>query len=199
MDQPWILVPLGNPGPEYANTRHNLGRLMLQRWMAALALNADPLRLFKTGTLYSLAPRIQALVPATYMNHSGQVCVEARQVGLDPGRLLVLFDDKDLPLGTGRFRMKGRANGHNGLGSIMELLGTEEVARLRLGIGPFLRPLHSFVLGEWMPVEEAIIAALDTPFAAFMKHLAETEAPGELASKVNHEAFWTPKQGSGPE
>lgn len=191
MSLPWILIPLGNPGPEYANTRHNLGRLLLQRWMAARGLHAEPLRLFKTGTLYGLEPSLQALVPATYMNLSGQVCGEAKEAGLDPGRMVVLFDDKDLPLGAGRFRMKGRANGHNGLGSIMEHLGTEEVPRLRLGIGPFLRPLHEFVLGEWTPEEQEAISALDVPFAAFLTQLAKSEDLSLLPGQVNQETFWS--------
>lgn len=191
MSQPWILIPLGNPGPEYAHTRHNLGRLMLQRWLAARDLRPEPIQLFKTGTLYALAPDIQALVPATYMNLSGQVCTEATQAGLDPRRMVILFDDKDLPLGTGRFRMKGRSNGHNGLASIMEHLKTEEIPRLRLGIGPFLRPLHTFVLGEWTPEEEEVIKAMDAPFAAFLAHLTGTEHLALLPERVNQSRFWT--------
>lgn len=193
MHQPWILIPLGNPGPEYANTRHNLGRLMLQRWMAAKDLRAEPLHFFKTGTLYNLAPGIQALVPATYMNLSGQVCAEAMQASLDPSRMVILFDDKDLPLGTARFRMKGRANGHNGLGSIMERLETEEIPRLRLGIGPFLRPLHTFVLGEWTPEEQDTITTLDTPFSNFMTRLAMAEDLTVLPGQVNQDTFWIPQ------
>lgn len=190
MDQPWILIPLGNPGPEYALTRHNLGRLMLQRWIADRELRPEPLRLFKTGTLYGLTAGLQALVPATYMNLSGQVCAEASRVGLDPGRMVVLFDDKDLPLGGGRFRLKGRHNGHNGLASVMEHLGTEEIPRLRLGIGPFLRPLHEFVLGEWTPEEEEVISRLDAPFSAFLEHLGLVTDLAMLSGQINQDAFW---------
>jgi len=195
LSSPWILVPLGNPGAEYAQTRHNLGRLMLQRWLAARDLRPEPLKLFQTGTLYAISPGIRALVAATYMNLSGQVCSEARGAGIPLDRLMVIFDDKDLPLGTGRFRRKGRPNGHNGLASIMEHLGSEDLGRLRLGIGPFLRPLHEYVLGDWTGEEQAILDRLDSPFARVMEHLAHTDDPDILAGKINQECVWSP----GPE
>jgi PTH1 family peptidyl-tRNA hydrolase len=186
----WTLIPLGNPGTEYANTRHNLGRLLLLRWMSAQGIQAKVLREFHAGTLYCLAPEIQALVPATYMNLSGQVLGEALAAGLDPARMIALHDDKDLPLGLGRFRAAGSAGGHNGMDSLLGTLGTEDLARLRLGIGPFTRPLHEFVLGEWNAGEWKAIAGLDGPFAAFLERLVETGNPGELSGRVNSEAFW---------
>ena len=76
-DGAWILVPLGNPGPEYANTRHNLGRRVLQRWVDAHCPAPGALHTFRTGTLYRLQGPLMALVPATYMNLSGQVVAEA--------------------------------------------------------------------------------------------------------------------------
>lgn len=189
MNPPWILVPLGNPGPEYAATRHNLGRLLLQRWLAHRGLRPEAVRFFQTGTLYTLTPELQALVPATYMNLSGQVCGEALEAGLSLDRLVVLMDDKDLPLGRGRFRLTGRANGHNGMASIMEHLQTEAVARLRLGIGPFQRPLHTFVLGEWTPGEQTLLESLDGPFSGFLERLAAAQdltlLPGQLAEEAS--------------
>lgn len=167
----WVLVPLGNPGAEYEDTRHNLGRQMVQQWMAARGVEPREVRRFATGTLYDLGGLL-ALVPATYMNLSGQVCAEAVQAGLDPARLVVVFDDKDLPLGTARFRPEGSAGGHNGLASVIERLGTPKIARLRLGIGPFTRPLHEFVLQSWTEDERPKLAALEAPFAAFLERLA---------------------------
>ena len=73
----WTLVPLGNPGPEYQDTRHNLGRLLLQRWMADRNLAPAPRKRFPSGTLYQLTGQLQALVPSTYMNLSGEVCAQA--------------------------------------------------------------------------------------------------------------------------
>lgn len=187
---PWILVPLGNPGEEYVATRHNLGRLLLQRWLDPRGREPSRLRAFSTGNLYRLDEVRLALVPSTYMNHSGQVCAEAAAAGYAPSRMVLLQDDKDLPLGLGRFRLKGGAGGHRGLASVLECLGTEGIARLRLGIGPYRRPLDEFVLGEWAEEEWPLIDALEAPFAAFMAHLAQAASLEELPGVVNAESFW---------
>jgi PTH1 family peptidyl-tRNA hydrolase len=186
----WTLVPLGNPGPDYQDTRHNLGHLLLQRWMADRGLAPASAKRFPSGTLYPLTDGLQALVPTTYMNLSGQACAQAAASGLYPRRMILLHDDKDLPLGTGRFRLDGSAGGHNGLSSVFEHLGTQELARLRLGIGPFERPLADFVLGHWTDPEWGRIDALDAPFARFLDLLAGTEDLGTLANRVNPAAFW---------
>jgi PTH1 family peptidyl-tRNA hydrolase len=187
---PWILLPLGNPGSQYAATRHNLGRLLLQRWMDRNCPNPAAVHRFQTGTLYRLKEPFLALVPGTYMNLSGQVVGEALAAGFDSARLVVLYDDKDLPLGMGRFRLEGSAGGHNGVQSVIEARGSEVFARLRLGIGPFLRPLHQFVLQEWTPEEWDRIAAMDAPFDRFMELLASCEDLAALASQVNGQVFW---------
>ena len=186
----WTLVPLGNPGPDYQDTRHNLGRLLLQRWMAVQNLVPAPSKRFPSGTLYPLTGQLQALVPNTYMNLSGEVCAQAASMGLYPRRMVLLYDDKDLPLGTGRFRMDGSDGGHNGLRSIFTCLGTQEVARLRLGIGPFQRPLVDFVLEHWTDPEWERIDALDQPFARFLELLGGTEDLATLANEVNPGSFW---------
>ncbi len=186
----WTLVPLGNPGPEYQDTRHNLGRLLLQRWMAERNLVPTPRRRFPSGTLYPLALNLQALVPSTYMNLSGEVCAQAEAGGIYPRRVVLLHDDKDLPLGTGRFRLNGSDGGHNGLRSVFECLGTPDIARLRLGIGPFQRPLVDFVLEPWTEPEWGRIQALDAPFARFLEVLGAAEALDGIANEVNSAAFW---------
>lgn len=188
----WTLLPLGNPGADYAHTRHNLGRLMLLRWMEDRALAPKVLKKFPSGTLYGLTDRLQALVPGTYMNLSGHVCAEAMKAGLDPTRLVMLYDDKDLPLGFGRFRLDGSHGGHNGVRSVQEAVGMDTtLPRLRLGIGPFERPLADFVLGAWTDIEWDRIEALDAPFARFLDLLAGTEDAASLANQVNGEAFWS--------
>jgi PTH1 family peptidyl-tRNA hydrolase len=192
----WTLVPLGNPGPEYQDTRHNLGRLLLQRWMADRNLAPSPARRFPSGTLYPLADGLQALVPSTYMNLSGEACAQAEASGIYPRRLVLLHDDKDLPLGTGRFRLNGSDGGHNGLRSVFECLGTPDLARLRLGIGPFERPLADYVLEPWTDGEWERIEALDAPFARFLDLLAGCEHLGDLANRVNPVAFWDQVQDS---
>jgi PTH1 family peptidyl-tRNA hydrolase len=189
----WTLVPLGNPGPEYADTRHNLGRLLLQRWMEDRNLNPSPKKRFASGSLYPLTPGLQALVPSTYMNLSGEVCFQAARAGLDPRTLILLYDDKDLPLGLGRFRLDGSDGGHNGLKSVFDHLGTSKVARLRLGIGPFERPLADYVLGRWTDAQWAAIDLLDAPFDRFLALLSRSGDLGRLGNEVNPEAFWRSK------
>lgn len=181
----FVLVPLGNPGAAYTATRHNLGRLMLQRWMEAHCPHPAVVHTFGTGALYRLKHPFLALVPGTYMNLSGQPCAEAVKAGFEPGRMVLLHDDKDLPLGEGRFRLAGSDAGHNGLKSVFEHLGTQDIPRLRLGIGPFQRPLVDFVLGEWTDAEWERIDAMDKPFAGFMELLGGCEDLGTLAGKAS--------------
>jgi len=185
----WLIVPLGNPGDEYTVTRHNLGRLMLMRWMQFHCPSPRVARRLRTGTLYDLKPPFQALVPGTYMNLSGSACGEAA-ASFDPGRMILLHDDKDLPLGQGRFRTSGGDGGHNGLKSVFAELQRQDLPRLRLGIGPFQRPLVDFVLGEWTLPEWSLIDAMDAPFARFMHLLAQTDDLDTLAGAVNPAAFW---------
>jgi len=178
-------VPLGNPGEAYTATRHNLGRLMLQRWMERHCPRPGVERSFQCGTLYRLKRPFLALVPGTWMNLSGQVCAEAARAGYDPARMILLHDDKDLPLGEGRFRLAGSDAGHNGLKSVFAELGTREVPRLRLGIGPFERPLVDFVLGEWTPAEWDLIDAMEKPFADFMERLASAPDLQAIAGQAS--------------
>jgi PTH1 family peptidyl-tRNA hydrolase len=185
----WLLVPLGNPGDEYARTRHNLGRLMLQRWMDGRCSPAVVHRL-RFGTIYSLKEPFWALVPSTFMNLSGKAALEAAGAGLPVDRMLVLHDDKDLPLGTGRLSLGGGAAGHGGVGSIYDEIGSQGALRLRLGIGPFERPLREWVLGEWGDVEWETIGGMDAPFAAIMSRLAEARGHEKLMNEANAAAFW---------
>ena len=187
----WVLVPLGNPGEAYAQTRHNLARLLLARWQEARERPPALLRRFPSGSLHALSPRLALLVPGTYMNLSGVACAEAVAAGLGTDRLVLLHDDKDLPLGRGRFRTGGGDGGHNGLKSVLEHLGSSEIARLRLGIGPARRPLHDFVLGEWSDGEREVLPRLDLPFAQFLEELAACAHLETLPPKVNAEAYWT--------
>ncbi|MDR0499395.1 MAG: aminoacyl-tRNA hydrolase [Holophagales bacterium] len=186
----WILVPLGNPGGEYTCTRHNLGRLMLQRWMDEQCLKPDVIRSFYYGTIYSLKHPVIALAPSTYMNLSGKAVAEAVRNGFPAERMLVIYDDKDLPLGTGRLSKNGSSAGHNGLQSIIDEIGNDTILRLRLGIAPFQRPLREWVLGEWSPDEWNIIENMDSVFSKFISALANTTTIGDLQSRVNDCSFW---------
>jgi PTH1 family peptidyl-tRNA hydrolase len=130
-----LLVGLGNPGREYAGTRHNIGFMVLDRLAAAwgAAFRADKkwqAEVANTGDVWLCKPQ-------TYMNLSGESVGEiARFYKIEPARVLVILDDMALPLGRLRIRERGTAGGHNGLQSILDHLGTQDIPRLRIGIGP---------------------------------------------------------------
>ena len=132
-----LIVGLGNPGRQYAKTRHNLGWQVLDRLAEKLKIG------FKAGKGEYYAALLEEgdreivfLKPITYMNGSGIAVKEALAFfGKTPAELLVVLDDMALPLGKLRLRSKGSSGGHNGLESIIYQLQTEDFARLRLGIG----------------------------------------------------------------
>lgn len=162
---------LGNPGPEYEDTRHNAGfRLadhLAARWGAAPFRRADRAREAR-GTVRGTEVRL--LKPWTYMNRSGAVLAPLRDVsGFDVTRdLLVLVDEAALPVGRFRLRAGGSPGGHNGLKSVEGALRTREYARLRIGVGPApegVLDLADFVLGPLDPEERTALAALLDPMA----------------------------------
>ena len=116
-----LLVGLGNPGSRYDPTRHNVGYRVIDR-------------LRERETL----PGVRLLKPdSVFMNESGGPVAElARKNGITPAEILVICDDFSIPLGQLRIRLKGSSGGHNGLNSILTTLGTKDVPRLRVGIGP---------------------------------------------------------------
>jgi len=133
-----LVVGLGNPGQRYAGTRHNVGFMALE-----LLAKREGVR-FKSmaklqGELAEVgfgSDRLRLLMPQTFMNESGRSIRAALDwFDLSADQVLVLVDDMDLPLGRLRIRAKGSAGGHNGLKSTIQHLGTQEFARLRIGIG----------------------------------------------------------------
>ena len=167
------VVGLGNPGPEYRDTRHNVG----QRVLDALA---KTLRKSFRREGASLVARAQwrgeplALVkPQSFMNVSGPVVARTlRRLGVEPGDVILVYDDIDLPLGTVRVRMKGSAGGHNGVRSVLEALGTQEIRRVKVGIGrPATRDqvsdhvLEPFERDEHDAVEAAVAEAVERVLA----------------------------------
>jgi PTH1 family peptidyl-tRNA hydrolase len=134
-----LLVGLGNPGPQYALTRHNVGFLALER-LASAAGQSFRVQNKLHGRLAEVGVgpnRMRLLLPQTFMNDSGRsVRATLDWFGLRADQLLVIVDDMDLPLGRLRLRATGGAGGHNGLRSLMDHLGTGDFARLRIGIGP---------------------------------------------------------------
>ena len=146
----FLIVGLGNPGKEYADTRHNAGCLALEE--LARRVNAAPNRLrFKgqCGEATIGERRVLLLFPLTFMNNSGEAVSEAmRFYKLTPDRLLVLSDDISLPVGAVRIRRKGSDGGQRGLRSIITLIGSSEFARIKIGVGQ--KPHPDYALAAWV-------------------------------------------------
>ncbi|MCA8981632.1 MAG: aminoacyl-tRNA hydrolase [Planctomycetes bacterium] len=138
-----LVVGLGNPGPQYEWTRHNIGFHVLDhlaRHEGLLFRSARELDGYTGPRAFTFAqsfdPDALLVKPETFMNRSGEVVAPvARFLGIEPSELLVIYDDLDLPLGQLRFRPHGSSGGQNGMSSIIELLGTDRFPRLRIGIG----------------------------------------------------------------
>jgi PTH1 family peptidyl-tRNA hydrolase len=169
-----IIVGLGNPGTEYAKTRHNFGFLALDALQAELGLPAFRLETKFKAEITSSGTGEERLIlvkPQTYMNLSGEsVQAILAYHKATPASLTLVYDDKDLPYGTLRLRSAGGHGGHNGVRSVIEHLSTEEFARVRLGVGSELlthTPTDRFVLGSFSAAEqEALPALLSTAVAA---------------------------------
>jgi PTH1 family peptidyl-tRNA hydrolase len=182
------VVGLGNPGPAYATTRHNLGFAVLDTLVAARG-GAWRRRCWRPYWLAD-APVADGMPqryckPATFMNRSGiAVAALCRQYGYAPADLLLVYDDLHLPLGCLRARATGSAGGHNGMQSVMDALGTEAVPRLRLGIGPPAADAIAHVLGPFAAHEQARVAGMLAAAAAAIPRLCCT--PWEQAvARVN--------------
>jgi len=153
----YLIVGLGNIGVEYANTRHNMGFMVLDAWAQASNILFESGRYGYTATVSFKGRRFTLLKPSTYMNLSGKaVRYWMNELKIQPENLLVISDDLNIPFGTLRLRKNGSAGGHNGLTNINELIGTQDYARIRVGIGnDFGRGQQiGYVLGE-LSKEEA--------------------------------------------
>ena len=148
----YLIVGLGNIGVEYANTRHNMGFMVLDAWAQASNIVFESGRYGSTTTVSFKGRKFTLLKPSTYMNLSGKaVRYWMNELKIQPENLLVISDDLNIPFGTLRLRKNGSAGGHNGLTNISELLGTQDYARIRVGIGnEFGRGQQvGYVLGEF--------------------------------------------------
>ena len=147
----YLIVGLGNIGVEYANTRHNMGFMVLDAWAQASNIVFESGRYGSTATVSFKGRKFTLLKPSTYMNLSGKaVRYWMNELKIPVENLLVLSDDLNIPFGTLRLRKNGSAGGHNGLTNINELIGTQDYARIRIGIGnEFGRGQQiNYVLGE---------------------------------------------------
>jgi peptidyl-tRNA hydrolase, PTH1 family len=168
-----LVVGLGNPGPEYARTRHNLGFMVTDRlaegWSAAWRSKfSGRVAEARDGDL-----RLALLQPLTYMNVSGKsVAAALRFYKLEPADLVVVHDEIDLDLGDVRAKWAGGLAGHNGLRSLRESLGTADFARVRIGVGRPARgdrqPVADWVLRPFPPdvdVEALVTRGADCALA----------------------------------
>ncbi len=153
-----LVACLGNPGPKYRNTRHNIGFLVADE-LARRSLAAFSFESQWNSETAKIAGRT-LMKPQTFMNLSGEAVGDFAKYYKIPGeQVMVVLDDTALPLGMIRLRKSGTAGGHNGLDSILVHLGTEKIPRLRVGIGrPGDTALPDHVLGEFEPDEMPAVA-----------------------------------------
>ncbi len=155
MDDFYLIVGLGNPGREYARTRHNAGFIVVERLAERWKAHWSVEQKFKARMAKAEFEGRKAVLsePQTYMNSSGEaVAAACGFYKIAPSRLLVIVDDADLPLGEIRLRAGGSSGGHHGLDSVEQHLGTRAYARLRLGIGrqpDTAREITGHVLGRF--------------------------------------------------
>lgn len=156
----YLVAGLGNIGPEYACTRHNVGFMILDAWANASNISFESQRYGDLAVLSIKGRNIYLLKPSTYMNLSGKaVRYWMGKLPVTTDRLLVICDDINLPFGTIRMRAKGSTGGHNGLESIEELMQTRDYARIRVGIGHDFGPEGQidYVLGKFDEQEQESI------------------------------------------
>ena len=153
----YLIVGLGNIGDEYANTRHNIGFMMVDAFAESKNTTWEDKRYGFVARCRAKSAEIILLKPSTYMNLSGNaVRYWLQQEKIPVENMLVLVDDLNLPFGSIRMRKQGSNGGHNGLGHIQQVLGTQNYARLRFGIGnDFSKGAQcNFVLGQWSDEEQ---------------------------------------------
>ena len=152
-----LVAGLGNPGTEYVGTRHNIGFMVLDRLAAQAGSTWE-----KSNRWDALTAKCAAALlvkPMCFMNRSGYPLFALAQFyKIEPGQILVVMDDFALPLGRLRLRLSGGTGGHNGLESIIVQFGTEEIPRLRIGIGAAPREGSvDYVLGRFFEEEQTVV------------------------------------------
>src|ERR1700678_993056 len=162
MEPMHLIVGLGNPGAEYAQTRHNAGFLLVEKLAAQWKADWTNERKFKARMAKSdrQGKRVLLCEPQTFMNLSGETVGDvAGFYQLPLPQLIVAVDDADLPFGEIRLRPGGSSGGHHGLESIEQHLGSREFARLRIGIGrkDGARQITNYVLGKFEPDEKGLL------------------------------------------
>jgi len=160
----FLIAGLGNPGPRYARNRHNIGFQAIDTLASMHGLDWTRTE-HRAQTVHGTIAGQHVILakPQTWMNESGQAIAPlSRFYKIDPACMLVLYDDLDIPLGTIRYRPQGSSGGHRGVQSIMQLLGTQALPRLRLGIGrpPGQMDPAAYVLQDFSAVEMPHVVAV---------------------------------------
>ncbi|MCL2418693.1 MAG: aminoacyl-tRNA hydrolase [Conexibacteraceae bacterium] len=172
----WLIVGLGNPGPQYEGSPHNVGFDVAERLRARWELGKPRSKyrgLITDGRVvlpnggHDRITRVAILMPQTYMNDAGKSVGPARgELHVEPDRLIVIHDEIDLPFGQIRSRVGGGLAGHNGLRSVKSALGTGDFQRVRVGVGrpPTTDPdrVAAYVLGKFKEPREAVQALIDS-------------------------------------
>ena len=198
-----LVVGLGNPGAEYASSRHNAGFMVIERLLASLPAGRFTESHSASSRFFAGRFRRSPLYlqqPLTFMNLSGEaVACAAGRLQLEPSEILIVSDDMDLPLGRLRLRRGGSDGGHNGLKSVISELGSADFLRLRLGIG---RPEHrgevvDHVLSAFTPDEQrrfdaeldaavkAVKLVLSVPFQLAMNEVNRRETEPAQETETN--------------
>ena len=183
----YLIVGLGNIGVEYANTRHNIGFMVLDAWAQASNISFESGRYGSTATVSFKGRKFTLLKPSTYMNLSGKaVRYWMNELRIPVENMIVISDDLNIPFGTLRLRKNGSAGGHNGLTNITELLGTQEYCRIRVGIGNDFGRGHQvdYVLGAFSEGDMAEIPDISKRVIDGVKAWA-TIGPDRAMNTVN--------------
>jgi len=158
-----VIVGLGNPTPKYANTRHNVGAMTVDRLCKQWGISLErKYRYALLGQGWVDGAEIALAKPRSFMNLSGEpVAYLTTRLRVKPQDMLIVYDDMDLPLGVTRVRAEGGHGGHNGMRSIIDTLGNQDIPRLRLGVGrsPVDDPIRH-VLGGFTDSEAAAVERL---------------------------------------
>lgn len=174
-----LVVGLGNPGKEYENTRHNAGRILVE-----------------TISEKDFSKKIKFITPDTFMNNSGKEVVKYIKSKKDLKDLIVIYDDIDLPLGRMRISFNRSSGGHNGLGSVIKALKSEEFLRIRIGVAPSTptgktkkpkgeEKVLKFLLGNFKPDELKELKKLSKKVAEAVEAIY-SESVGKAMSLYNN-------------
>lgn len=161
----FCFVGLGNPGAKYKGTRHNIGVEWVEALSASTLFSTQKIKASeKFQSYWAMAKfdehEIHFLLPQTYMNESGRAAAEWKQKYQGDSRLIAVYDDMDIPLGKLRYREYGSDGGHRGMRSLIEHLGSDQISRLRIGIGRPVDTSIDHVLAKFTPDERTVLNKL---------------------------------------